>query len=272
MLTARQGASTTMTVLGELAVFGEDGALDLGAPRQRTVLAALALHVNRPLTTQRIVTTVWGGAAPTYAANLVHKYVSGLRRALSDLPPQRGIRIDNGRSGYRLVAGTEQLDLFLFHTHTEAARGLRDRGEYAGAADLFAEALRLWRGPFLGELPGLAFDDERVYMEGVRLAALEEFATLCIAVGRHSEAIGPLGDALRRHPLEENLARMLMLAHYRAGNTAKAVLVYEELRRRMAGELGVTPQPALNDLVRALRNHAPVPNEPRCGALAPTTP
>lgn len=256
-----------MTVLGELAVFGADGALDLGPPRQRSVLAALALHVNSPLTTQRIVTTVWDTAAPAYATNLVHKYVSGLRRALAGTTPRQGIRIDNDRTGYRLVARTDQVDLSLFHAHVECARSLRDRGEYAGAADRFARALRLWRGPFLGELPGLAFDDERTHLEGVRLAVLEEYAAASLAVGRNAEVVGALADALRLHPLEENLAKLLMIALYQAGHTARAVIVYERLRRRLASELGMAPQPALQDLARAIRGHEPVPNDVRCGVL-----
>lgn len=267
MLTARQEMSTTMTVLGELAVFGAAGALDLGAPRQRSVLAALALHPNTPLTTQRTVATVWGTAAPAYATNLVHKYVSGLRRSLSALPPHSRIRIDSDRAGYRLVARTDQVDLSLFHAHVESARSLRDRGEYARAADLFSQALRMWRGPFLGELPGLAFEDERLRLEGVRLAVLEEYAAVSLAVRRDSEMVEPLADALRLHPLEENLATLLMIALYRAGHTARAVMVYERLQRRLAGELGMAPQPALEDLARAIRSHEPVPNDIRCGVL-----
>lgn len=127
MLMARGRTSTTMTVLGELAVFGEDRAIDLGAPRQRSVLAALALHANRSLSTQRIVATVWNTGEPTYASNLVHKYVSGLRRALAELEPHRRISIDNDRGGYRLTVRADQLDFTLFHAQVEAAEDLRDQ-------------------------------------------------------------------------------------------------------------------------------------------------
>ncbi|GAA1458017.1 winged helix-turn-helix domain-containing protein [Nocardiopsis exhalans] len=250
-----------MTVLGELAVFGEDRAIDLGAPRQRSVLAALALHANRSLSTQRIVATVWNTGEPTYASNLVHKYVSGLRRALAELEPHRRISIDNDRGGYRLTVRADQLDFTLFHAQVEAAEDLRDQGEHARAADLYARALRLWRGPFLGDLPGLAFDDERTHLEGVRLTVLQDYARVALTAGRYAEAVGPLSDALRLHPLEENLARFLMLAQYRLGNPAKAVQVYERLEHRTAQELNMPPQPALKELANAIRSHARLPEE-----------
>lgn len=254
-----QPETTTLAVLGELAV--TDGAvfLPLGAPRQRAVLAALAINVNQALTTQRIIGMVWGSTYPAYANNLVHKYVSGLRRALAGLPVHRQVRIESGSDGYRLVARLDQLDLTLFHIHVDAARDLRDHGEPGRAAEMFGEALALWRGPLLGELPGIAFDDEREFMETVRLVVLEEYAALSIQVGRHNDVVGLLRTTLRRHPLEENLARLLILALYQAGRTAEAIRVYQRLSSRMLGELNMPPRPELNDLYHAIRRHAPIP-------------
>ncbi|WP_159943810.1 MULTISPECIES: AfsR/SARP family transcriptional regulator [unclassified Nocardiopsis] len=251
--------TSTVAVLGELTVTDGSRVLPLGAPRQQAVLAALALNANQTLTTQRIIGMVWGPRPPAYAVNLVHKYVSGLRRSLAALPAHQRVSIDNGGGGYRLAAGPDQVDLSLFHTHVNAARDLRESGDKEGAAHAFARALELWRGPLLGELPGPAFDDEREFMETVRLVVLEEYAALSIAVGRHQEVTDQLRDALRSHPLEENLARMLILALYRSGRTAEAVRVYQRLSTRMLGELNMPPRPELNDLYQAIRRHAPLP-------------
>ncbi|MFF1671459.1 BTAD domain-containing putative transcriptional regulator [Nocardiopsis flavescens] len=263
MIRTQRAMKTTVSVLGELEVIGENGPLPLGAPRQRAVLAALALNAERAVTTQRVITMVWGPSHPTHAVNLVHKYVSGLRRALAPLPPDRRVDIESGPSGYRLVPPAGQMDLTLFHAWIDTARELRDRGESAQAADLFGRALTLWRGPFLGELSGPAFDDEREFMETVRLVVLEEYAAVALRVGRGTELLEPLREALRRHPLEENLARHLILALYEAGRTAEAVRVYQMLAARMLGELNVPPRPELHDLYQAIRRHAPIPGARR---------
>ncbi|NKZ00202.1 AfsR/SARP family transcriptional regulator [Nocardiopsis alborubida] len=251
--------TSTVAILGELAVTDGNRVLELGAPRQRAVLAALALNANQSLTTQRIIGMVWGATHPAYAANLVHKYVSGLRRALADLSPQQRVSIESGGGGYRLAARLDQVDMSLFHAHVDAARGLRERGEHERAAEMFGEALRLWRGPLLGELPGIAFDDEREFMETVRLVVLEEYATLSISVDRHNEVVGLLRETLRDHPLEENLARLLILALYKSGRTAEAIRVYQRLSTRMLGELNMPPRPELNDMYKAIRRHEPIP-------------
>lgn len=258
MIRTTQAAPTTVSVLGELEVVGEHGPLSLGAPRQRAVFAALALNAERAVTTQRIITMVWGPSHPNHAVNLVHKYVSGLRRALAALPPHRSVAIESGPSGYRLVPQAGQMDLALFQTWIQTARAMRDDGEEVRAAELFGRALALWRGPFLGELSGPAFDDEREFMETVRLVVLEEYAAVGLRTGRRAEVMGPLRDALRHHPLEENLARLLILALYEEGRTAEAVRVYQVLATRMLGELNVPPRPELHDLYQAIRRHRPI--------------
>ncbi|MDT0329576.1 AfsR/SARP family transcriptional regulator [Nocardiopsis lambiniae] len=259
MIRTRRTAPTTVSVLGELEVSGDHGPLPLGAPRQRAVLAALVLNGDRPLTTQRVITMVWGSNPPAYAVNLVHKYMSGLRRALVDLPPHKRVDIESGPSGYRLVAPVGQVDLVLFQTWIDAARDLRARGDGERAAELFGRALDLWRGPLLGELSGPAFDEEREFMETVRLAVLEEYATVAIEVGRQADVMESLREALRRHPLEENLARLLILALYSEGRTAEAVRVYQRLTSHMLGELNVPPRPELHDLYQIIRRHGPIP-------------
>ena len=56
--------------------------LDLGTPKQRALVAALALYGGRPVAVDTIVDLLWGEQPPAGVAGTLQAYVSGLRRAL----------------------------------------------------------------------------------------------------------------------------------------------------------------------------------------------
>ena len=69
-------------ILGEVQVLRGGRAVDLGPAKQRAVLAVLLLQAGRPVPTHQIVDAVWGDEPPENGANVVQKYVAGLRRVL----------------------------------------------------------------------------------------------------------------------------------------------------------------------------------------------
>src|SRR5689334_25406690 len=69
-------------ILGTLRAFAGPEVVDLGPAKQRAVLAVLLLHPGKPVPTHRIVDAVWDEDPPENGANVVQKYVAGLRRAL----------------------------------------------------------------------------------------------------------------------------------------------------------------------------------------------
>ena len=54
-------------VLGPIEVVGEAGAVKLGGPRQRAVLAILLLHANRVVPVEQIADDLYGDAVPATA-------------------------------------------------------------------------------------------------------------------------------------------------------------------------------------------------------------
>ncbi len=51
-------------ILGSLEVEDDSGqAVELGSPKQRALFALLAIHLNRVLSTDRIIDELWGGSA-----------------------------------------------------------------------------------------------------------------------------------------------------------------------------------------------------------------
>ena len=62
--------------LGSLGVETETGVtVDLGPPKQRSVLAVLLLNANEIVPTDRIIDLVWGDSSPRTAEQSVQIYI-----------------------------------------------------------------------------------------------------------------------------------------------------------------------------------------------------
>lgn len=93
------------------------------------------------LSTARLIDDIYGERPPRNAANALQSLVSRLRRNLGqDL-------IEFHPSGYRITVEPEQVDVHRFLRLTRQARQAMASGQPDTASKLFAEALRLWRGP-----------------------------------------------------------------------------------------------------------------------------
>src|SRR3954451_24824980 len=69
-------------LLGTVRAIRGGAEVDLGPAKQRAVLAVLLLNAGRAVPASRIVDAVWGDEPPENGANVVQKYVAGLRRVL----------------------------------------------------------------------------------------------------------------------------------------------------------------------------------------------
>ena len=88
---------------------------------------------------EEIIDVLWGAHPPATSRNMVHAYVSRLRRLL---PPRRDIAlITGGDGGYRLTVDSVQLDLLRFDDLVAGAAA--DPGSALG---LHAQALACRRG------------------------------------------------------------------------------------------------------------------------------
>jgi DNA-binding SARP family transcriptional activator len=91
-------------VLGPLEASREGQPVELGAHRQRALLAELLVHVDEVVSTERLIEELWGEDAPPSASNMVQVYVSRLRKALGRDP------LLTRPPGYVLRLGDAQLD------------------------------------------------------------------------------------------------------------------------------------------------------------------
>ena len=85
-------------LLGLVEVSLDGRRVALGGSKQRALLALLALNVNAPVSTDRLIEGLWGEPAPPSAVKMVQLYVSQLRRLLDG---GDGVIVTRGR-GYEL--------------------------------------------------------------------------------------------------------------------------------------------------------------------------
>jgi DNA-binding SARP family transcriptional activator len=157
-------------ILGPLEVWEHGRAAPLGGPKQRALLATLLLDANHVVPADRLVHELWGDDPPVTAENLLHGYVSQLRRCLRS----RQVLVTRP-PGYLLQVEQGRLDLHRFEELVEEARLAIEGGAADRAADALGEALDLWRGPALGDVDLRGLSRSRVaQLEERRMAALEE--------------------------------------------------------------------------------------------------
>ena len=225
-------------ILGPLQVLRDGVPLVLGGTLQRSVLARLLLDDGRVVRAETLIDDVWAGRPPPTAGKTLQKYISGLRKII-------------GRSTLRTVAGGYAVDV---------AGDVLDsrRFEEYVAAGAFADAIALWRGDVLADLPECGFAmPERRRLEDLYLVAVEGRMRDELAGGRHAEAVGDLEVLVAAHPLRERLVAMHMLALYRSGRPVEAVRAYERHRRRLAEDVGMVPASELRELEAAMLRQDP---------------
>ena len=120
------------------------------APKLRALLAALLLSPGQAVSTDALVDELWGDNPPAKAASQVAVYVHRLRAAIGD--PEGRLLVTRA-PGYRLLLGSDDLDAARFAGLVTEGREALAAGEPDRAAALLAEALGLYRGKPLVDVP-----------------------------------------------------------------------------------------------------------------------
>lgn len=214
------------------------GDFQVPLPRSAERLVAfLALH-NRPLQRSFVAGTLWPDTTDDRAGANLRSSVWRLRR-----------------SGYSLVEVTA--------THLELAPQL--------VVDVHELITLIWRilNPASEEreadlpamfapadlLPGW-YEDwivvERERLRQLRLHALEVLCERLTSTKRFGPAVEAGLAAVREEPLRESARRVLIRAHLAESNLGEALREYRHYRQLLRDELGLSPSPEMELLVRDL--------------------
>jgi WD40 repeat protein/DNA-binding SARP family transcriptional activator len=242
-------------VLGPLEVIAESGPIPLGGQKQRVLLAVLLTRPGRVVSVDALVQGLWADAPPRSADKTLQSYVVHLRRALEPGRPRgaAGTVLVTREPGYLLRVEPGELDAARFAELATRGRRLLVAGAGEAAAATLREALGLWRGEAFEEFPQVdACTTEAARLAELRLGAVEERVEADLALGRHRELLAELEDLTRQHPLRERLWGQLLLALYRCGRQADALLAYQRARATLVEELGIEPGVELRRLHAAI--------------------
>ncbi|MGV9879966.1 ATP-binding protein [Streptomyces sp. NPDC003006] len=243
-------------VLGPARAVRPDGSpVPVGGARLRALLAALALRAGRAVPAPVLVDDVWAAEPPADAAGALQALVGRLRRILG---ADAVVSVDGG---YRLRAGPDDIDVFRFDRLTgEGSRALAD-GDPAKAAALLDDALALWGGEPLADLPDRTADAARWHAR--RLDARRAGLTAALALGQAEQSLPELTALCDTHPLDEPLQALRLRALRDAGRPAEALAAYEGVRRDIADRLGTDPGEELRALHEELLRVPPDGRVPR---------
>ncbi|MEV6824505.1 BTAD domain-containing putative transcriptional regulator [Amycolatopsis sp. NPDC051102] len=242
-------------LLGEVRVEAGQRPVDLGTPRQRCVLVALAVDAGRVVPVDRLVERVWGAEAAPRARATLHGYISRLRRALADVD---GVTITRRSGGYVLATGATEpvVDLHRFRQLRAAAAA--EAGDER-AAVLLTDALKLWRGQALTGVDGEWIETERDRLGQEWLDAQHELTETRLRLGHGGQLVVELAERAEAQPMDERVAGQYMRALHAAGRTADALAHYQRVRARLVEELGTDPGAALQDLHHRILSSCPTP-------------
>ncbi|NDZ73051.1 AfsR/SARP family transcriptional regulator, partial [Streptomyces sp. SID10362] len=145
---SRDNGPVRYRILGTTQALRPDGtAVPLGGARLRALLSVLALRAGRAVPAGLLVEEVWNGDPPADAPGALQALVGRLRRALG------AEAVASADGGYRLTAAPDDVDLHRFDRLAgEGTRALAD-GDPEKAAVVLDDALALWHGPVLADLP-----------------------------------------------------------------------------------------------------------------------
>lgn len=240
------------SVLGPLEVSRGDRALTIRAGKQRILLAALLVSANRLVPVDELVERLWGQHPPATARATLATYVMRLRRVLAGSgqvgeKPAGHSPIRTRPEGYLIDVTPTQVDLGRFvQLLAEADRHPHDPDTVLA---ILAEALSLWRGPALVDIPCESLQrDVAPRLEEQRLHTLERRIDTELALGRHAELVSELTALTTEHRLRERFWHQLMLALYRSHRQPDALDAYARLRTLLIDEMGLEPSVEIREL------------------------
>ena len=248
-------------ILGPLEVLSPDGWTAIGAAKWRSLLACLLVRPGQLVPTDNLILELWGDAPPSTANNLVSIYVHQLKKLIGDT--ERRTLVYRA-PGYMLRVAPGDVDIQQFESLVAEGRDALAAGDPERAAGLLGEALGLWRGPLLADVPPTPL----LEMYARRTSELWFVTTELriegdLVCGRAAQVVPELRGLVAEYPLRERLWALLMRALEEAGSRAEALETYAQARAVIADELGVDPGSELQRLyTELLAADAPSPSAP----------
>lgn len=246
--------SVRIQVLGSSRAWNGGVEVDLGPPARRAVLGLLVLAEGEAMTKRELVDSLWGDRPPRSAVNVLQTHIKHLRRLLE---PDRVRRtssevLPHVSGGYAVNQDVVDIDLVRFRSLVAEANTAHREDDTVRVAALLGEALRLWQGRPLADVPFLATSPKVVALVAKRWGVLARYGDAMIEIGAAADILPDVAEAAVEQPLDEPAQARLIRAYHAVGQRAKAFQIFHEVRDRLVAELGIDPGPELREAHTAL--------------------
>jgi predicted ATPase len=210
-------------VLGEpdARIDGRD--VPISSPKQRALLAILALHEGATVTPARLVELLWGDSPPRTVRKNLHVLVARLRSCLESAGADPSVIVSTD-DGYALARSGVRIDSVVLPAIVDRAKGHGERGEWHECEELLEHVLADWSSNALGSMSTERWATEHaLLLDDVRLRARELLVNARLALGHARAALEELAALAAEHPERSSLHRLRAVALYRAGRPDDAV-------------------------------------------------
>ncbi len=244
-------------LLGHLRLFEDDRPLCFSAlPKTLPLWACLLLNRSGPLPRATLAYMLWPDIPECEARSKLRRHLYDLKRALPPAAP--------GRPWLLLQAGTVQwnpaADFWLDVAEFERLSALPEH---------LARAVALYGGDLLPEVYDDCIQIERERLRTLYLEDLSRLVARCRDQGELPQAIAYAEQLLRLDPLREDIVRELMRLRGRAGDRPGALQAYQDFRRLLQEELGLSSMPETRALYEAVLHNTPMDDVAHPVAVAP---
>lgn len=228
---------------------------DWGGVRPKQVLEILLTARGHPVPTDRLAALLWEDHPPRDSLGSLHAFVSVLRRHLCADRARAREYVVTERAAYRFATEAAELDLDRFDALVRQA----ERAPTEVGLRFLHQALSLARGEVLEDEPRAVWtEDLRGTYRGRVLGAHLQVAEASLAVGDFPNGLEHAHAALALDRFAETAHRLIMLALYALGRGHQALTSYQQLRTQLAGELGLEPTKATQQLHHAILGQAEI--------------
>jgi DNA-binding SARP family transcriptional activator len=227
-----------------------DRRLDWRLRRSFQVLAFLASSPGLAARREDVIEAVWPREGEQTIDRNFHPTLSHLRRSLKGVrkggvPPPAPLLLNAGV--YQLNPEiTWDIDLLDFRRRIEQGRAALERGELdspGGAVDVWQQAWKLYRGPFLQGHYDAWVSTRRETYHQLYLELLRELGSLYVRLDRLDEAMDAYRSVLFEDTLQERIHLAVMRLYASQGRRDLIRKQYDKLCTLLLEELGVEPLP-----------------------------
>src|ERR671921_1956007 len=278
---AQEDKRLSIRLLGPPEVsFGEQPPLRLGTKKRLALLCYLAAEGATRHPRRELAELLWPQSDERHARTSLRSVLAKLRKTLGEESAPDEEEEEEEEARFFVIDGDllgvepkeVELDLKAFEAAVSLARAETSLGggsssssaaDDVGRRDLIGRlegALGLYRGEFM---EGFSVEDApefELWVEAERTRWRALFGELCERLSRLEGEGGLIGEALatarlwvRHAPLEEGAHRRLMELLSGAGESERALLVYEGFENTLNRELGMEPSSQIQELAARLR-------------------